>query len=368
MLSCNVGFSSFDFVRKSNEFSILFFNKAIPSSSIKDTSNFGICPALIQNQGGALYSASGNENLKKSFFLESDNLDFYKQFSAPFKVRENGRFALESVIFSRRFLPLKKSFSEVLKNFSLSADSYNPELKDVAAIKISQWFDWVSFGAQKEVFKPEDVAQNADLMLVSSATFNFDNLLLDAPSTLKFTFKNGKEVEKRAGVYSRGVAVAQFKDFDASFLKVEGADYSIIFLKPKELERAKTLLSKIDAESFENAFNVLKMLVNTEVSQVVVPRFKLNMGLLNLNSIIQNLGAGEIFEAQQYPKFSENKLKVGNVFQTPSFSIYPNAENGKASNPATKILVLDKPFAVAVCEFTTGRIIFLGAVENPKKN
>ena len=90
---------------------------------------------------------------------------------------------------------------------------------------------------------------------------------------------------------------------------------------------------------------------------------------MNLNSAIESVGAGAIFKKTEYPKFSDEKLNVGNVFQAALLSMRPAASGaGLGKSDFAKTLVLDGPFAVAVCESKTGRIIFLGAVENPKMN
>ena len=294
--------------------------------------------------------------------------DFYGRFAEGLKVRKGG-ISLESAVFSRRFLPLKKAYSEILKNFSLSAESFNPALADVAAIKISQWFDWVSLGVQKDVFKPENVSENADFMLASSAVFNFDFVLPNGFADLKFTFKNGKVVDKSAMIFTDDAAVGEFKDFDAAVLNVKNTEFSIVFIKPKNFERAKEMLSKLDAESFENAFNVLKMLANSAEFRIIVPKFKLDSALMNLNAAMEGIGAETIFGKTEYPKFSDEKLNVGNVFQAAFLSMRPAASGtGLSKSDFAKTLVLDRPFAVAVCEAKTGRIIFLGAVENPKAN
>lgn len=357
-----------DFVRFSNDFSILLFNKSVSSNSVKDIANFCLCPPLTQTQGGAFCFAGGGENLAKAFFLKPSSGDFYGRFAEGLKVRKGG-ISLESAVFSRRFLPLKKAYSEILKNFSLSAESFNPALADVAAIKISQWFDWVSLGVQKDVFKPENVSENADFMLASSAMFNFDFVLPNGFADLKFTFKNGKVVDKKAMVFTDDVAVGEFKDFDAAVLNVKNTGFSIVFIKPKNFERAKEMLSKLDAESFENAFNVLKMLANSAEFRLIVPKFKLDSALMNLNAAMESIGAGAIFGKTEYPKFSDEKLNVGNVFQAAFLSMRPAVSGtGLSKSDFAKTLVLDRPFAVMVCESKTGRIIFLGAVENPKAN
>ncbi|MBO5780867.1 MAG: hypothetical protein J6R08_00175 [Opitutales bacterium] len=356
-----------EFVRRSNDFSIFLFNNSVSSNSVKDTANFCVCPPLTQSQGWAFCLAGGGESLEKAFFLKPSSGDFYRRFTELLKTRQNG-VSLESAVFSRRFLPLKKTFSELLKDVSLSSESFNPALPDVAALKISQWFGWLSFGLQKDIFKPENISVNADFMLCSSAVFNFDFFAPNGFADLKFTFKNGKIVDKTAAVFTENVAVGEFKDFDAAILNVKNTDYSMVFMKPR-LERAKTMLSKLDAETFENAFNVLKMLSKNSDFRLIAPKFKLNSGLMNLNSAIESVGAGAIFKKTEYPKFSDEKLNVGNVFQAAWLSMRPAAAGaGLGKSDFAKTLVLDGPFAVAVCESKTGRIIFLGAVENPKMN
>lgn len=358
-----------DFARNSNIYSLRIFNLAVSQNLAKPTENLALAPALLQSQGGALFCGGAEGNLAAAFCLPQDAAECaasFEKFGSGAKLRGGGN-SLASVIFTKRFLPLKPEFAKVAKAFSLGLDSFNPELAEVAAVKIGQWLDWLSGGAQKDIFFSSHIPAEANLMLVSSATFDFSRIPADAEEKIKFAFKSGQVVEKSAARLSRGAAFCEFAEFDAAILTPQDSAFSIVFMKPKTMQRAKTFLASLDAETFENSFKVLKLLAgeSSDGSQIIVPKFSLSGGIVNLNSAVSQSGAAEIFKEKLYPNFSAEKLKVGNVLQACSLSFMCAA--GSLNQVSAKTFVLDRPFAVAVVDNNSARMLLLSAIENPKK-
>ena len=356
-----------EFARNSNIYSLRIFNLAVSQKLVKDTENLALAPALIQSQCGALFCGGADFNAAAFCLPQTPQacLADFEKFGSNVNLRGGGN-SLASVIFTKRFLPLKPEFAKTAKAFSLGLDSFNPELAEVAAVKIGQWLDWVSGGAQKD-FSSSHIPAEANLMLISCAAFDFSRVPADSETNIKFAFKSGQVVEKSAARFSRGAAFCEFADFDAAIFTPPDSAFSAVFLKPKTMQRAKTFLANLDAETFENSFKVLKLLAGESGggSQIIVPKFSLSGGIVNLNSAVSQSGAAEIFKDKLYPNFSAEKLKVGNVLQACSLSFMCAA--GTASQVATKTFVLDKPFAVAVVDNNSARIIMLSAIENPKK-
>ncbi|MBO7521644.1 MAG: hypothetical protein J6T16_05340 [Opitutales bacterium] len=357
-----------DFARDSNIYSLRIFNLAVSQKLAKDTANLALAPALIQNQGGALFCGGAGLNAEAAFRLPQNPQECmaqFEKFGPDIKLREGG-FSMASVIFTKRFLPLKPGFAKTAKSFGLGLDSFNPELAEVAAVKIGQWLEWISCGFQNEDFSSSYISPDANLMLMSSAAFDFSSVRADSEADIKFAFKSGQVVEKSAARFSRGVAIGEFPDFDAAIFTPQDCAFSVMFFKPKTMQRAKAFLANLDAETFENSFKVLKLLAQSgDGSQIVVPKFSFSGGVVNLNSAVAASGAAAIFKENQYPNFSAEKLKVGNVLQACAISFM--CEPGAVNQVATKNFILDRPFAVAVVDNNLGRILFLSAIENPKK-
>ena len=360
-----------DFARGSNIYSLRIFNLAVSQNLAKPAENLALAPAPIQNQGAAFYFAGENPQIRAAFCLPENPrecLEFFEKFGGGINFRRDGALSMSPAIFTKRFLPLKPDFAKTAKAFSLGLDSFNPELPEVAALKIGQWLDWISFSRHKDVFLPSFVPADANVFWLSSAVFDFSRVQADFSAPLKFTFNSGKAVEKQAAVFSAGTAAGEFSGFDAAILNPPNCEFSIVFFKPKNSERAKNFLSTLDAETFENSFKVLKLLAGEKGSgtQIAVPRFQISSGLVNLNSAVSASGAQAVFGENLYPKFSSEKLKVGNVLQACSLSLMCGAPLA-ANQISAKTFALDRPFAVAVADYNSGRIIMLAAVENPKK-
>ena len=285
------------------------------------------------------------------------------------------KFVSSNAIWYARSITMKSPFIKTLKDMYL-ADTNSADLQTQKTVDdINKWCSEKTFGMIPTLI--DDPSYMPNVLALLNATYikapwteAFDKLLT---GQYRFTTENGpiltdfmvadkniiwyKDNEMRMGFFNMGKS----EKFDMFFaLPAEG----------KSLEATYNYM--------KDNWDKLSDCRETQLVCVSIPKYETSFSI-ELNDYFQNLGCSSMFDAltADLNGITDSGVCIQSAFQKTKFIVDEDGAEGAAvsglkvnsvgeSTVEQPSLILNRPFIFGMREKTTGVIIFLGVVNNPK--
>lgn len=271
---------------------------------------------------------------------------------------------------------------ELQEAFAISSQDYfNAELQQVdvtspkAADKINSWVENATKGKITDMvaspLNPDFV-----IMLLNAVYFNADwQYAFDKKQTVAAPFytNNGKGVEKQFMKMEKELDYLETDEFQAIALPYGEGDMSMTVFLPRKnttLEEFTRSMSSEKWESWKEAFN-------EELVNVQFPKFKLDYEV-ELNAVLTKLGMDTAFKkGANFSKIvqEDTPLWISLVKQKTFIEIDETGTEAAAATgvdidtdsagPESTLMMIDRPFFIAITDEQTGAILFMGSINDP---
>jgi serpin B len=313
-------------------------------------------------------------------YPQSEVNDYFKKLrDALVKTDPTVKLAIANSIWSRQGFPVKQSFYDVNRNY------YQAEVKEVDFNSpntlglINQWCSDNTNGLIKEMLK--QISPDAAMYLINalyfkgewSDKFGFDN---SATRDAAFTKEDGSSIQVK--MMSQNNTLPYYSDeyLSTTSLPFGNNAFSMVFMLPNENISFTDMLNQLKQPGY--FAKCLQMSGNANVD-LYLPKFKIEYEI-KLNETLQQLGMEIAFtDWADFSGISNIALCISNVIQKTSVAIDEKGGEAAAvttvemigtsigpSNPPTAVFRADRPFLFAIRENSTGAVLFIGKIGNPK--
>ena len=282
----------------------------------------------------------------------------------------------EGLNFEKPFLNrVKTSFNSEAKNTDFGGD-------DAGARKaINDWVSQKTKGLFSKAVSENDVNKKTQLALTTAIYFKGRwthpfNPVMTKNDWFWLTQKNKISVPMMQNSFIQG---GYTEDDDAQVLELhyDKSDLAMVFILPKKRISMSTLESKLTENKFAQYLSGLKK----QKVEVTMPRFKITQEL-DLIPLLKKLGVITIWNHEKADLnniCSQERLYISNAKHmaevtvdeegvvAAAVEIY-NAPKSEAplSETPPPVFVADHPFVFFIRDRTTGAVLFMGRVLNPK--
>ena len=351
------------------------------SQGQKQPDNLFLSPFSLSAALGMLYNgADGNTKaeiakvLGFSEYTPEEVNEYYKEVTkALLEIDPNTSLSLANAIWANKGVNLKKSFIELNQNY-YDAEVSTLDFSLPATLKTIN--DWASEKTKGTIPKLLDKIDPSTIVMLANAIYfkSFWTHDFDKSKTLNKPFHNIDGTTSTVPLMHQKemrMAYAQMDDCSLVELPYANTAYAMSLILPAEGQDLDALIASLDVESWQ-AMRSHRGAVDVTLS---MPRFRVENSLENLAGVLSDLGMPEAFSS--YANFSamlDTKVSVTSVIQKSYISVDEDGTEAAAvtliamatsvlqPNPAKATMVLDRPFAFAITEQSTGAILFMGKI------
>jgi len=310
-------------------------------------------------------------------YPQSEVNDYFKKLREDFvKTDPTVKLAIANSIWTKQGFPVKQSFYDVNKNF------YKAEVKEVDFSSpntiplINQWCSDNTNGLIKEMLKtiPPDVV----MYLINALYFKgewADRFDASATRDAAFTKEDGSSVQVKMMHQDNQFVYSHNGYLSTVSLPFGNNAFSMVFFLPNENVSFTEMLNQLKQQGYFSA--CLQSGFTADVD-LYIPKFTTEYGI-TLNETLKQLGMGVAFsDMADFYGISDISLCISNVIQKTSVSI--DEKGGEAAavtvvetmetslppTPQKVIFRADHPFLFAIKENSTGVVLFMGKIGEPK--
>lgn len=297
-------------------------------------------------------------------------------------IQEEGdvTLAIANSIWPSDHYPLLSSYVTLLKaNYGVSVTSLDYGKTEASRRLINGWVAGKTQNKIKELIGPGDLTSDTRLTLVNAIYFKGK---WEQPFSLKATeeqpFYRGGAATVNVPLMQREskFRYAEIDSFQMLELPYSGKDMAMIILLPNKGVGLKPLEDQLSTATLKEWMGKL----DTCKVHVIVPRFKLTWGTVQLNEALKSMGMADAFDDAK-ADFSgmdgkPHYLYIGAVLHQAFVEVNEEGTDAAAatavgpryagvSNPPP-VFRADHPFLFLIQEKRTGSILFMGRVTNPQ--
>jgi serpin B len=292
------------------------------------------------------------------------------------KVDPTTTFSIANSIWYRNTLTVKNNF------ISVNKDYYNAEVKSLdfnSPNAVKQINGWASDKTNKKI--PEvinEIPGNAMMYLINATYFKgIWNLKFDKSNTTEEDFyPEGNLNSYKVKMMKQKESFQYSEDDNCRYLKMVYGNkaFSMIVMLPQDGKTIDDVISNLNNESWHNAMQMHSFEVNLRL-----PRFKSECKYEMSESILPAMGMNIPFT--EFADFSgitnDASLMISRVIHKTFVDV--NEEGTEAAAVTAVVMVntsidptpgtiidyaVNKPFAFAICENSTGVILFMGKMSD----
>ena len=312
-------------------------------------------------------------------YPQSEVNDYFKKIRESFvKTDPTVMLAIANSIWSRQGFPVKNSFYDVNRNY------YQAEVKEVdfdspnTPALINQWCSDNTNGLIKKMI--EKIPGNVVMYLINALYFKgewSDKYGFDTSATRDAPFKQEDGSSMQVKMMSQNNKLPYYHDeyLSTTSLPFGNNAFSMVFMLPNDDVSFAGMLNQLKQPGYFS-----KCLQSGDKAEVdlYIPKFKIEYGI-SLNETLKQLGMGIAFsDFADFSGISTISLCITNVIQKTTVAIdeiggeaaaVTVVEVGHTSvfPPTQKIAFrADRPFLFAIRENSTGVVLFMGKIGEPK--
>ena len=366
-------------IETDNSFALDLFKTTYQFS---DAPNVFVSPLSVNMALSMTLNGAAGETLEemkealraKSYSL--DNINTYNKSlrEALLKVDPTTTLSIANSIWYRNTFTAKQSFISVNKNY------YNAEVKALdfnAPNAVKQINDWVSDKTRKKIPAIiDEISAETMVYLINAIYFKgVWKSKFNKSNTVDENFYSEDRVSmSKVKMMKQRASFLYTEDENCRYLKMpygNGA-FSMIVLLPQDDRTVDDVITNLDNKSWNNAMRMDSYEVNLHL-----PRFSTECKYEMENSILPAMGMEIPFS--DYADFSGMAdgilLKISKVIHKTFVDVNEDGaeaaavtavgiDNMMAAPPPGTVIdyVVNKPFAFAICENSTGIILFIGKI------
>jgi len=370
--------------QEGKDFSMQFF--AILYDEHKSDENIVFSPLSLNMALAMVWNGAGGETkqaIQKAMGMsnypeEAVNAYFKKMHEALTTADPQVQLALANSIWNDLWLNVKPAFININQEFYdaevRSLDFKSPEAPGI----INQWCSDHTNGLIKEMI--EFIPPDACMYLLNALYFKgewSDNFGFPKSKTKEANFLKADGNRIPVKMMSQSNRLDYYRDEHLSFVSLpygNGA-FSMYFLLPEHFDSFDEMLAQLKQPNYWNQCLVAKYPIDIDI---FIPRFKINYEFLpNMNESLKRAGMGIAFSDANFSGIADAPLFISAVKQKTYIDV--NEEGTEAAavtsveistlsiNPNQKpSFRADRPFLFVIQENSTGTILFMGKIGDPK--
>ena len=363
-------------IETDNSFALDLFRTTCQSS--EKSTNVFISPLSVNMAlSMAMNGASGEtlKEMKEALRAENYSMDAINNFNktlrtALLKVDPTTNIFIANSIWYRNTLTVKNDF------ISVNKDYYDAEVKALdfsSPNAIKQINDWVSDNTNKKIPEIMNRIDPLNVMCLINAIYFkgiWENKFKKSDTVDEYFYSEDNLNRKEVKMMKQSNSFLYFEDDTCRYLKMRygNAAFSMIVMLPQDNRTVDDVISNLNNKSWA----VFKWVKSYKVN-LQLPRFKAVCSYQMEESILPAMG-------MKIP-FSKNDADYSGITDTPFFisevihktlvdvneegteAVTITIKKGDWGAPPPETLidyVVNKPFAFAICENSTGIILFMG--------
>jgi serpin B len=366
-----------------NNFAMDFFSALYKNSENTENiiiSPFSVSMALAMVWNGAeeetkqaIQDAIGMGNYPQS----EVNSYFKKMNDALLKTDPNTKLAIANSIWANKGFPVKQSFYDVNKNW-YNAETRELDFSSPDALKtINKWCSDNTNGLIDKIL--EEIPENMRMYLLNALYFKgIWSSRFDANDTKKLPFYKEDGTSVSVDMMHQNTNLNYYADENLTLTSLgygNGA-FSMVFVLPQQNVTFDNMLVLLQQPDYFN--NCLQNSFTADVD-LYIPKFKIEYEEM-LNKTLESLGMGIAFNRSlaNFSGISDIPLFISMVKQKAYIDVNEKGTEAAAvtavgmevtsaiEEPQKVTFRADHPFLFAIRENSTGTILFMGKVGNPK--
>ena len=374
-------------VSADNRFSFKMFREV--SKESKDPTNTFFSPLSLNFALGMLYNGASGETrtemaeaLGMGDFTDIEINEYYQKMSqALLKIDPKTDISIANSIWYRNILPVKQPFINTNKTYFDATVQSLDFSKSEAADVINQWCaDKTKNRIREIVGKP--IGDNIMMYLINALYFkskwNFDTKF-DKANTKQADFTKADNGKIKVNLMEQTTYFPYYTDQNLQCVELPYGNqaFGMAVILGDESMSLDELIEYLDDETWQN-------IVNNMYSQKVwlkLPRFKIECDM-KLNDPVKNVGMQRIFYEllADFANISDVPLFVSEIQQKTFVEVNEEGTEAAAvtaiSGAATSFrpdpdvpvpFFANRPFLYLIKERSTGVILFIGRMDEPKE-
>ena len=342
--------------------------------------SFNMALGMLYNGSSGSTRAEMVKALGITDFSESEINEYYQKMShALLEVDPSTEIGIANSIWYRNNLSVKKTFIETGKKYF---DAEVLALESNAAGAINQWC------ADKTNNRINNIAANPipdDVVMYLINALYFKSKWLsykkfDKEKTKLDDFTKTNHQKKKVNMMEQTNSLLYYADEHLQCVEIPYGNeaFSMVAILPAEKSNINQLMKHLDNEKWQNAMNNMRQ----QRVWLKLPRFKIECDL-PLNQPIMNLGMKQIFaRSANFANIADTALCVSEIKQKTFVEV--NEEGAEAVSVADITIIsfgkarresvaepvpffANHPFLYFIMEKSTGAILFIGRMDEPKE-
>ncbi len=286
-------------------------------------------------------------------------------------------------LWPQKGFPFKSQFLDIAKtNYgaTIKAVDYFRERKKPAA-EINKWVDGKTRHKITDIVTPGVLDEGTRLVLVNAIYFNgLWTVPFEKFSTLRDSFfcQPGKVVSVSfMSRQAKDILYGENNLLQTLVLPYKGGRLQMVVLLPRKLDGIEELEKDLNSDSLA----VWMAQAGHSSVRAILPKFKMTADL-SLNSALQDLGMKDAFDSMA--DFSgmarrEDSLRISQVFHKAYIEVNEKGTEAAAATAVVvgmatyllenpRVFLANHPFLFLIRESSTGTILFMGRVMEPKND
>lgn len=367
-----------NFVLSNQEFAFQLLDEA--KSEQQDGENIFLSPASISI--ALLLAANGAEGITEEEILKTLHLadysieeinETFQQIQQSLLNTQNADIKIANSIWVRDDLELKDSYKEAIENYYHAKATALDFTKQQAANEINKWVSQATNGLIEEMI--EDIPSNIVAYLLNAIYFKAEwlepfeeSLTTERP----FYLDEGTKVDHPMMFKDGDFLYLDEENFSAIKLPYEGKRFYATFVLPKD--DRNNFYEQLNAENFTE----WNKRMEEKPGAIYLPKFKFEYEII-LNNVLKKMGMESAFDYADFSNMFVDQLDT-RIDEVKHKAVVEVNEEGTEAAAATSIAVkemalpeqfyleFNRPFFFMIYDSFTDTILFLGEVNNPKKN
>lgn len=363
-------------VEADNKFSFQMFKEV----SKTNEENIFFSPLSLNIALGMLYNGTDGDTRTEladvmglGDFSELEINEYYqKMIQALLNIDPSTNISIANSIWYREGLAVKEPFIDLNTNYFDAEVSALDFSKDASRDIINNWCAKKTNDKIKTIID-EPISKNTVMFLINALYFKSQwKFQFDKTNTRETTFtKSNNQQESVKMMTQESVTLPFYRDENLSCVEIPYGNeaFSMVAFLPSADKSIEELIADLDEKTWSD---ISANMYKTEIL-LGLPRFKVECDM-NLNSPLQDAGINKIFFGG-LGKISDNDLSVSKVKQKTFIEVN---EKGTEAAAITSIEITEsamlnppsfyanRPFLYMIKEKSTGVILFIGRMDNPK--
>jgi serpin B len=352
--------------------------------SVLEGANTFFSPLSLNMALGMLYNgASGDtraemaEVLGLADFTDAEINEYYQKMSqALLNIDPLTEISIANSIWYRDGFPVKQPFIDVnQKYFDAGVRSLDFSKPDAADI-INKWCAEKTKDRIKEIIE-DPIPGNVMMYLINALYFKSKwQFEFDKANTKQDDFTKAGNQKKKVPMMEQTTALPYYADQHLQCVEMPYGNqaFSMVAILPADNMSIEQLIENLDNTSWENIVASLR----EQNVRLKLPRFKIECDI-PLNNPVKNVGMQQIFGGG-FANISDVPLAVSNIKQKTFVEVNEEGTEAAAvtviemftsSGPGTPSAPVpffaNRPFLYLIKEKSTGVILFIGRMDEPKE-